>query len=210
MFAIGMSPFLMNTASCFIVILINNGMKTYSGDLAVGAYGIVNRFTYMFVMIVMGLNQGMQPIAGYNYGARNTSRLRETLRLTIIFATLIMTTSFLIGEFFPEVVARTFTSDKELIGLSVYGLRISVLFYPLIGAQIVIATFFQSIGMARKAIFLSLIRQVIVLIPCLIILPRFFGVTGVWASMPVSDLAACIVSTALIIHQVRKFKTEQI
>ena len=164
----------------------------------------------MFVMIVMGLNQGMQPIAGYNYGAGNTSRMLDVLRLTLIFATVVTTTSFFIGEFFPAFVARAFTGDEELIGLSVFGLRITVMLFPLIGAQIVIATFFQSIGMAGKSILLSLTRQVIVLIPCLIILPKFFGVTGVWASMPVSDFVACVVSTAMILKQIKKFKSEQI
>lgn len=208
--SIGASPFLMNVASCFIVILINNGLKTYSGDLAIGAFGIVNRVSFMFVMIVMGLNQGMQPIAGYNYGAGYVSRVQEVLKLTLFFATVITTTAFLIGEFMPELAARAFTSDEELIGLSVYGMRIAFMFYPLIGSQIVIASFFQSIGMAGKAIFLSLIRQVIVLIPCLIILPKFFGVTGVWASLPVSDLVACIVSTIMILYQIRKFKSERL
>ena len=210
MLAIGLSPFLMNVASCFIVILINNGMKKYSGDLAIGAFGIVNRISFMFVMIVMGLNQGMQPIAGYNYGARQISRVMEVLKLTAFFATIITTIAFLIGELMPELVTRIFTTDEELINLSVYGLRITVMFFPLIGTQIVIANFFQSIGMAGKAIFLSLIRQVLVLIPCLIILPRLYGLTGVWASLPVSDLISCIVSTIMIVYQIKKFKTEQI
>jgi Na+-driven multidrug efflux pump len=161
-------------------------------------------------MIVMGLNQGMQPVAGYNYGARKIHRVQEVLKLTIFFATIVTTAVFLIGEWIPGSVARIFTADEELIALSAYGLRITVMFFPLIGAQIVIANFFQSIGMAGKAIFLSLIRQVFVLIPCLIILPGFFGLTGVWASLPVSDMAACIVSTIMIMHQIKKFKTGQI
>ena len=210
MFAIGLSPFLMNVASCFIVIIFNNGMKKYGGELAIGAFGIVNRFSFMFVMIVMGLNQGMQPIAGYNYGAGRLSRVLEVLKLTVFFATIVTTTAFLCGVLFPEQVARIFTSDKALIGLSVTGLRITVLLFPLIGAQIVIANFFQSIGKAGKAIVLSLIRQVIVLIPCLLILPEFFGVTGVWASGPVSDFAACVVSTGLILYQIKQFKSEQL
>jgi putative MATE family efflux protein len=210
MLAIGLSPFLMNVAACFIVILINNGMKKYSGDLAIGAFGIVNRVSFMFIMIVMGLNQGMQPIAGYNYGARQISRVMEVLKLTGFFATIVTTIAFLIGELIPGTVTRIFTTDNELIELSVYGLRITVMFFPLIGAQIVIANFFQSIGMAGKAIFLSLIRQVLILIPCLIILPRFLGLTGVWASLPVSDLVACIVSTIMIIYQIKKFKTERL
>lgn len=208
MLSIGLSPFLMNVASCFIVILINNGLKKYSGELAIGAFGIVNRVSFMFIMIVMGLNQGMQPIAGYNYGARFVSRVQEVLKLTMLLATLVTTFAFLIGEFFPEIVVRAFTSDRELIDLSVYGMRISVMFFPLIGSQIVIANFFQSVGLAGKAIFLSLIRQVIVLIPCLIILPRFFGVTGVWVSLPVSDFIAVIVSYIMIHLQIKKFKTD--
>lgn len=210
MLSIGLAPFLMNVASCAIVILINNGLKTYSGDLAIGAYGIVNRVTFMFVMIVMGLNQGMQPIAGYNYGAGLVSRVQEVLKLTVLFATIITTTAFIIAEFLPGFAARAFTSDEELIALSVYGLRITSIFFPLIGAQIVIANFFQSIGMAGKAIFLSLIRQVIVLIPCLIILPKFFGVTGVWVSLPISDFVSCVLSTIMIIQQIKIFKSEQV
>ncbi|MDR1723481.1 MAG: MATE family efflux transporter [Tannerella sp.] len=210
MLSIGLSPFLMNVASCIIVMLINNGLKRYSGDLAIGAFGIINRLSFMFLLIVMGLNQGMQPIAGYNYGARLYDRVEEVLKKTIFVATIITTSAFVIGEFFPELASRAFTSDEELIALSVYGMRINVMLFPLIGAQIVIANFFQSIDMSGKAIFLSLIRQVIVLIPCLIILPKFYGVTGVWVSMPVSDLAACIVSTVMIIHQFRKFKKETI
>jgi len=210
MCSIGLAPFLMNTASCAIVILINNALKTHSGDLAIGAYGIINRIAFIFVMIVMGLNQGMQPIAGYNYGAKQIARVQEVLKLTVIFATIITTIAFLIGIFIPEQTARIFTSDEELIQLSAYGLRTAIIFFPLIGAQIVIANFFQSIGMAGKAIFLSLIRQVIVLIPCLVILPEFFGITGVWMSLPISDLAASIVSTTMIIYQIRKFKKGQI
>jgi putative MATE family efflux protein len=210
MLSIGLAPFLMNVASCVIIIIINNGLKTYSGDLAIGAYGIVNRVSFMFVMIVMGLNQGMQPIAGYNYGAKQMSRVLEVLKLTIIFATVVTTSAFVAGEFFPEPLTRMFTSDEELVKLSVYGLRISVMFFMLIGAQIVIANFFQSIGMAGKAIFLSLVRQVLALIPCLIVLPRFLGVAGVWISMPVSDAVAAIVSTIMIIQQIHKFKTDKI
>ncbi|MDR1341445.1 MAG: MATE family efflux transporter [Prevotellaceae bacterium] len=210
MLAIGLSPFLMNVASCFIVILVNNAMKKHSGDLAIGAFGIVNRLVFICVMIVMGLNQGMQPVAGYNYGARKMSRVLEALKITAFFATIVTTAAFLAGELIPGPMTRIFTSDEELVALSVYGLRLTVMFFPLIGAQIVIANFFQSIGMAGKAIFLSLIRQVLVLIPCLIVLPELFGLTGVWISSPVADIVACVVSTIMIIHQIKKLKTGQI
>ena len=169
--AIGMSPFLMNLAACFIVIVINQGLKRYGGDLSIGAFGIVNRLVFIFVMIVMGLNQGMQPIAGYNFGAQQYARVSRVLKLTIIFATVVTTSGFLMGMLIPEKVVSIFTSDEELIAISARGLRIVVMFFPIIGFQMVTSNFFQSIGMASKAIFLSLTRQMLFLLPALIILP---------------------------------------
>ncbi len=207
--AIGMSPFLMNLASCFIVILINQGLKRYGGDLAIGAFGIVNRLVFLFAMIVMGLNQGMQPIAGYNYGAQLYPRVTRVLKLTIYAATIVTTAGFLMGMFIPELVTSIFTPDAELIRLSSQGLRIIILFFPIVGFQMVTSNFFQSIGMAGKAIFLSLTRQLLFLIPCLLILPQFFGTIGVWASMPCADLAASLVSGFMLWSQFRKFKAMQ-
>lgn len=204
--AIGMSPFLMNMAACFIVILINQGLKEYGGDLAIGAFGIVNRLVFIVLMTVMGLNQGMQPIAGYNFGARQYDRVTRVLKLTILYATCVTTFGFLIGMLFPDVVVSIFTSDEELIGLSARGLRIVVMFFPIIGFQMVTSNFFQSIGMAGKAIFLSLTRQMVILLPCLLILPRFFGAAGVWYSMPVSDLLASIIAAVMLMWQFRQFK----
>ena len=206
--AIGMSPFLMNLAACFIVILINQGLKRHGGDLAIGAFGIVNRLVFIVVMIVMGLNQGMQPIAGYNFGARRYDRVNRVLKLTIIYATAVTTFGFLVGMLMPDVVVSIFTSDQELIDLSARGLRIVVMFFPIIGFQMVTANFFQSIGMASKAIFLSLTRQMVVLLPCLLILPRFYGTAGVWYSMPVSDLIASLIAVAMLVWQFRKFKAQ--
>lgn len=205
--AIGMSPFLMNVAACFIVILINQGLKRYGGDLAIGAFGIVNRLVYIVVMIVMGLNQGMQPIAGYNYGARLYPRVTKVLKLTIVYATAVTTFGFVVGMAVPRLVVSIFTSDAELIDLSARGLRIIVMFFPIIGFQMVTANFFQSIGMAGKAIFLSLSRQLLILLPCLLILPRFWGADGVWFSMPVSDFLASLVAAFMLIWQFRKFKS---
>lgn len=205
-FAIGLSPFLMNVASCFIVILINNSLKKHGGDYAIGAYGIVNRVMFLFAMFVMGINQGMQPIAGYNYGARQISRLLEVLKKACIFATLITTSGFLFAELTPGLVTRIFTHDAELIELAKYGLRISFLAFPIIGYQMVVSNFFQSIGMAKKAIFLSLTRQVLFLIPFLIIFPNLFGITGVWASMPSADLISAITSAVMITRQISIWK----
>ena len=204
--SIGLSPFLMNVASCFIVILINNGLQRYSGDLAIGAFGIVNRVIFVIIMIVMGLNQGMQPIAGFNYGAKQMNRVMEVFALTVKCATVITTLGFLMGEFFPKQIASIFTTDQELIEHAVYGLRLAVAVFPFVGFQMVASNFFQSIGMAHKSIFLSLTRQLIFLIPMLVVLPHFFGVTGVWISMPLSDTAATIVSAIMIISYIRKEK----
>lgn len=206
--SIGMAPFLMNAASCAIVILINQSLIKHGGDLAVGAYGIINRVAFLFIMIVMGLNQGMQPIAGYNFGARLYDRVNKVLKLTIIMATCIMTIGFLIGELFPHAIASVFTNDKTLIDLVVTGLRIVLIFFPIVGFQMVTSNFFQSIGMAGKAIFMSLARQVLFLLPCLIIFPPLFGVKGVWVSMPAADLLASIVAAYMLISQYRKFKIE--
>lgn len=205
--AIGMSPFLMNLAACLIVILINQGLKKYGGDLAIGAFGIVNRLVFIVVMIVMGLNQGMQPIAGYNFGAKLYDRVNKVLKLTIIYATCVTTFGFLVGMLAPNLVVGIFTSDAELTELSATGLRITVMFFPIIGFQMVTSNFFQSIGMAGKAIFLSLTRQMLILLPCLLILPYFFGVAGVWYSMPVSDLLASLIALVMLVYQFRKFKT---
>lgn len=204
--AIGLSPFLMNLAACFIVILINQGLKKYGGDLAIGAFGIVNRLVFIIVMIVMGLNQGMQPIAGYNFGAQQYGRVNKVLKLTILYATIVTTFGFLVGVLVPDLVVSVFTSDAELVELSAKGLRIVVMFFPIIGFQMVTSNFFQSIGMAGKAIFLSLTRQMLILLPCLLILPHFFGVAGVWYSMPISDILASLIALVMLVMQFRKFK----
>ena len=213
--AIGMSPFLMNLTACFIVILINKGLKTYGGDLMIGAYGIVNRLAFVFVMIVMGVNQGMQPIAGYNFGARQYDRVLRVLKLTIVCAVGITTAGFLVGEFAPRLAVSLFTTDEELIRLSVEGMRIVFVFFPIIGFQMVATNFFQSIGMAGKAIFMSLSRQLLFLMPGLLFLPRFFEVStpwdgswGVWCAMPLSDFLATVVAFFMLTHQLRKFRAE--
>ena len=208
MIAIGLSPFCMNVASCFIVIFINQGLKEYDGDLAIGAYGIVNRLMFICVMIVMGITQGMQPIAGYNYGAQQYHRVNEVLKLAIWGATAVTTFTFLVGELVPELTVSIFTTDEGLISRAAEGFRIAVLVFPIVGFQMVTSNFFQSIGMANKAIFLSLTRQLLFLLPCLIILPTFMGASGIWWSMPASDMAASIVAAILLYKQFQEFKTQ--
>ena len=205
--SIGMSPFFMNTAACLIVILINQGLQRHGGDLAIGAYGIVNRISFVFVMIVMGLNQGMQPIAGYNFGARQFQRVDKVLKLTIFCATVIMTLGFVVAELFPRQLVMIFTTDEELIQHSISGMRIVFMMFPIIGFQMVTSNFFQSVGMAGKAIFLSLTRQLLFLLPCLLILPHFFQTNGIWMSMPAADALSSIVSFFMLYSQIKKFKT---
>jgi len=205
---IGMSPFLMNLCSCLIVILINRGLKEHGGDMAIGAYGIVNRIIFLFVMIIMGFNQGMQPIAGYNFGARLYPRVTEVTKLTMKWAIGVATTGFLLCQLFPTLIVNMFTTDDELVKAAVFGLHIVFAVFPIVGFQMVATNFFLSIGMSKKAIFLSLTRQMLFLIPCLIVLPRFFGTLGVWISMPVADTIATVVTAIVLVNQFRKFKHE--
>ena len=205
-FSIGMSPFLMNVCACVVVIFINNALQHTGGDLAIGAYGIVNRTLMLFVMIVMGITQGMQPIVGYNYGAKQYPRVTKVLKITIYAATIVTTTGFLMGMFIPRLAVSIFTTHEELVRISAKGLRIVVMFFPIVGFQMVTSNFFQSIGMASKAIFLSVSRQVLILIPCLLILPQFYGQLGVWISMPISDLIASLIAGTMLWWQFKQFR----
>lgn len=204
-FSVGLAPFLLNVCNCCIVIIINKSFYHYGGDYAVGAYGIVNRLMFFVVMIVLGFNQGMQPLVGYNYGAKLYPRVVKILKLTTVCALFITTTGFLVAQIFPKQIVGLFTQHQELKELSVHGLRIATLVFPLIGAPMVIANFFQAIRKPGKAIFLSLTRQVIFLIPLLLTLPLFFGITGVWASIPASDFISVIVATILVSKQIKAF-----
>ncbi len=210
---IGLSPFLMNMASCFVVLLINNQLRRYGdqmgegiGDIAIGAYGIVNRILFLFVMIVMGFNQGMQPIAGYNFGAGHYDRVVKVFWQTVGWATLCTTLGFVVGTFFPEVGVRLFTNEAKMTEIASRGFTIAVATFPIVGIGMVASNFFQSIGMAGKAIFLSLSRQVLFLIPCLIVVPLFYGIEGVWLALPISDAVSSVVALVLIMGLIRKFK----
>lgn len=203
---IGLSPCLMNLASCFVVIFINRGLAEYGGDYAVGAYGIVHKMTFIFVMIVMGFTQGMQPIAGYNYGAKAYDRVTKVLKITITLATIVTTLAFVIGEFCPGVVARIFTSDEQMIEMAVVGMRYNCLLFPIVGFQMVAGNFFQSIAQPGKSIFLSLSRQLLFLVPFIIIFPHFWGINGVWVSLPASDLVSSVISACLLGNYFRKHK----
>ena len=195
---IGISPFLMNVCACIIVIFMNNQFVRYGGDLSVGSYGIANGIATVFIMFVMGINQGMQPIAGYNYGSQQMDRVLRVMKLSILAATAIM-------MFLPYYCARLFTTDATLIELSIKAIRINMLFFPIIGYQMVVTNFFQCIGKVKISIFLSLSRQLLFLLPLLAVLPSFFGVDGVWYALPASDLTAAIVAAWVMMVYMRKF-----
>ncbi len=202
--AIGMGPFLMNLAACIVALFINQQLRKYGGDLSIGAYGIVNRISFLFVMIVMGLNQGMQPIAGYNFGARQYSRVKEVYFLTAKWATFVLCFGFIVSMFLPGPAVSIFTNDPELKEIATKGLRMMNLVFPIIGFQMVATNLFQCLGMVQKSILLSLSRQLLFLVPCVYLLPLWFGVRGVWYSFPISDGLASIMTAIFLISLVRK------
>ena len=203
---IGMGPFLMNFAACVVTLFINQQMLKYGGDLAIGAYGIVNRISFFFIMINMGFNQGMQPIAGYNFGAGKYTRVKRVFKLTVICATIVSCVGFIVSEFMPDLAVSLFTNDPELKELADKGLRLTNLAFPLVGFQMVATNFFQSLGMVHKSILLSLSRQLLFLVPLIYFLPVFFGHHGVWMSFPIADTAAIVLSTILLLSLFRKFR----
>ena len=206
---IGISPFAMNATACLVAIFVNQRLLEYGGDLAVGAYGIANRVAFIFIMINFGVNQGMQPIAGYNYGAQNYDRLMRVLKLAMIAGTCITTSGFLVAEFIPHICVSLFTSDTELTELSVNGLRIMMAAMPIVGYQMIVTNFFQSIGKAKISIFLSLSRQLLFLVPLIGVLPLFFGVNGVWVAMPISDSFSALFALVMMVRYMRMFKKLQ-
>lgn len=196
-YAIGLSPFLMNVCACVVVVFINKALLDTAGstgNMAVGAYGIINRTTMFFVMIVFGVTQGMQPILGFNFGANNWERVKRTLKLGMSCGFAITTLGFILTECFPNTISRLFTTDPTLIDIARRGFRVYFSFYSVVGIQIVIQNFFQSIGKPKLSIFLSLTRQLLFLIPFLLILPKYYGTDGVWASMCGSDILAFILA----------------
>ena len=196
--SIGMGPFLMNLASCIVVLFINQQLVKWGGDLALGAYGIVNRITFLFVMVVMGFNQGMQPIAGYNFGARQYGRVREVYVKTAFWATIVTTAGFIVSEFLPDAAVSIFTNDPILEEKAARGLRMMNPVFPIVGFQMVTTNLFQCLGMVKKSIFLSLSRQLLFLLPCIYILPPILeSEAGVWYSFPISDTVSAIITAIL-------------
>lgn len=206
--AIGMSPFMTNLVACLVVIIVNIQLKKYGGDLAIGAYGIINSIAFTFVMIILGLTQGMQPIIGYNYGAKLQHRVLSTLKKGMIAGFVITTIGFLVAELCPRLIASAFTNDEEMINLSITGFRLFMLAFPIVGMQIVASNFFQAIGKAKIAIFLSLTRQLLFLIPALYLMPLILELNGVWLSEVVADFLSAFVSLWVLVASIKKMKKE--
>jgi len=203
--AIGMGPFMMNCAACLVSLFINQQLRKYGGDMAIGAFGIINRFTMLFAMICLGFNQGLQPIAGYNYGARKYSRVKEVFILTVKWEILVTGICFVISVFFPEFAVGLFTNDPELIAFASRGLRIANVGFAFVGFGMASSNFFQCLGMVKKSIFMSLTRQLIFLLPFVFLLPLRYDELGIWASFPISDTLNIIVSAILIADIFKKF-----
>ncbi|MDR1456373.1 MAG: MATE family efflux transporter [Tannerella sp.] len=203
---IGISPFLMQLAGSLVNVIMNHSLQARGGDLALGANGIIVSFGMMLVMLVVGIAQGMQPIVGFNYGAGHTGRVMDTFRLVVITATCVMGAGWLCSLFLPEMIVRAFTSEQALIDVTVNGLRLNLLVFVMVGSHVAITHFFQSIGDAGKSIFLSLSRQVLFLIPCLLILPLFFGLDGVWYAGPLSDTLSVLTAWLFLWYHMRKYR----
>ena len=207
--AIGMGPFLMNAAACLVTLFINQQLRDYSGDLGIGAYGICNRLIFMFIMICMGLNQGMQPIAGYNYGAKQYSRVKEVFWMTAKLGTVVTCICFIIGMFFPRIAVGIFTHDDALMDMAAHGFRILVIGFPIVGFQMIGTNFFQCLGMVKKSVILSLSRQILFLLPLLYALPLWHGASGVWMSFPISDALSALLTAILLRRLFKKFNKLQ-
>lgn len=208
---VGLPQFLINLCACLVAAMMTRSLTTYGGDMAVGAFGICNRFILFIVMVVIGLNQGMQPIAGYNFGARRYDRVLGVLNKALIFGSVITLTGFVVGVFFPTPFVSVFAKDSpQLIKLSAHALSCMVMMFPIVGIQIVSTAFFQSIGYAPKSIFLSLTRQLIFLVPAIFILPHLYAdpLEGLWHAAPVADALASVLAITLLVLQVKKFKKQ--
>jgi putative MATE family efflux protein len=202
-FAIGMSPFLMQLAASLVTIISNKSLVEYGGDVALGAMGAIMSIAMLVLMPIFGINQGCQPIIGYNYGAQKYDRVKRALKLAILAATSVTTTGFIIIQLFPKQLISIFNKDPKLISIGVQGIRIYLFMIPVIGFQIISSNYFQAIGKAKISIFLSLSRQVIILIPLLFILPKFFGLNGVWVSSPSADALSSILTASFLFVEIR-------
>lgn len=204
--AIAMTPFFMEIAAGSIHLVTNKILKIYGGDLSIGAMTAVTSISLMFLMPIFGLSQGMQTIIAYNHGAKQPKRARQTLLLGILYGTIILTIGFILINLFPKVFVGIFTKDETLMEMAVEGISINLITLPIVGVSVLGSVYFQSVGEAKKSIFLSLLRQVIILIPVIIITPKVYGLKGVWASQPIADLLAMFIVGLFLYKEFKKYK----
>ena len=209
-FSIGMSPFSMQLAASVVQVLANNSLKEYGGDLAIGAMTIISSVSMIFLMPIFGINQGSQPIIGYNYGAKQYDRVKETVKYGAIAATIIVVIGWIITQSAPQVLIAIFNNDPELVGIATNGIKIYLFMMPLVGFQVISSNYFQSIGKAKISMFLSLLRQVILLIPCILILPKIFELNGIWLSGAVCDGLSSLITGIIFFYSVKKLKIEEV
>ncbi|WP_338586835.1 MATE family efflux transporter [Clostridium baratii] len=209
-FSIGMSPFSMQLAASVVQVLANNSLKEYGGDLAIGAMTIISSVSMIFLMPIFGINQGSQPIIGYNYGAKQYDRVKETVKYGAIAATIIVVIGWIITQSAPQVLIAIFNNDPELVGIATNGIKIYLFMMPLVGFQVISSNYFQSIGKAKISMFLSLLRQVILLIPCILILPKIFELNGIWLSGAVCDGLSSLITGIIFFYSVKKLKVEEV
>lgn len=208
-FAIGMSPFFMQLAASLVGVISNKALLTHGGDFAIGAMGVISSVAMMCLMPVFGINQGSQPIIGYNYGAKNYKRVKKAWMLAVIVAVAITTTGFLVVELAAPSIIRIFNSNADLVAIGTHGIKIYLSMLPVIGFQVISTNYFQAVGKAKISMFLSLVRQVIVLIPLLLILPPIFGLNGVWISGPTSDAVASIITVFFVMRELKELKQQE-
>ncbi|WP_123053021.1 MATE family efflux transporter [Clostridium sp. JN-1] len=208
--AIGMAPFAMQVASSAVNIILNKSLAVYGGDLAIGAMGIISGISTLVLMPIFGINQGAQPIIGFNYGANKYKRVKKTLIIACIVGTLISSAGSLVVQIAPTALVQLFNkNDANLTNITVHGLKIYMLMFAIVGFQIVSSNFFQAIGKAKTAMFLGLSRQVIVLIPMIIILPHTFKLDGVWMAAPISDFIASIITAVFLLIEVKRLNCKE-
>lgn len=212
-FAIGIAPFATQIANSLVQVIANNALKTYGSDLAIGAMTVISSLNIIFMMPIFGINQGCQPIIGFNYGAKKYERAKEAFKYATIAACVICIIGFISIQYFPTQIISLFNNDPELTTLAIKGIRIYLLMMPVVGINIVATSYYQSIGKAKISMFVSLLRQVILLIPFTIILPKFIGLDGVWAAGACADSLSVIITLVLLkkeFKQLDKMQLEKI
>ncbi|EQK44886.1 MATE family efflux transporter [Paraclostridium bifermentans] len=204
-FAIGMSPFAMQLANSMVQLMFNTSLKVYGGDLAIGAMATISSINMLFVMPAFGFVQGMQPIVGFNYGAKKYDRAKKTLKISLMLATVVFIVGALVIQIAPQLLVGAFNKDQELMNITVNGLRKYALAMPIVGISIVGSNFIQSIGKAKMSMLLGLLRQVIVLIPMIMILPNFIGLNGIWLAQPTADIVSAIITGIVLVKEIKKY-----